>query len=90
MVSSSETAEGAKGTEKDTKDGSDPSELDWTAFPPRFLSLHVRYGMKVHEVDLQPLSRYMAMAQGKLPHLRDVFVSTETEAVLDALIRCAM
>ena len=38
-------------------------------------------------MDLQPLNRYMAMAQRKVPHIRDVFVSTETDAVIEALVR---
>lgn len=40
-------------------------------------------------MDLHPLNRYMTMAQRKVPHIRDVFVSTETEAVIEALVRWA-
>jgi hypothetical protein len=65
-----------------------PSPPAWEDFPNSFLSMHVRFGMKEVEVgQLQPLSRYMAVARGKLPHLSDVFLSTETQEVVEALVR---
>ena len=60
--------------------------LPISAFPRRFLSLHVRFGMKVAEAVLQPLSKYMAFIARKLPEVTDIFVSTETEEVIDTLI----
>ena len=59
----------------------------WSNFPKIFMSIHVRFGMKSVEVNLEPLSRYMDMAQQKMPLIRDVFLSTETEAVMQTLIR---
>ena len=53
--------------------------------PDRFLSLHVRWGMKIQEEVLQPLDRYMAFVRKKYSHLRDIFVSTETEEVIPLL-----
>lgn len=52
-----------------------------------FISLHVRYGMKVAEEALEPLGKYMAVAKKKLPHLKKVFLSTESEFVISTLIR---
>lgn len=57
------------------------------SFPAQFASLHIRYGMKVVELELQPISRYMNFLQKKLPHLKDIFVSTETESVVETLVR---
>lgn len=51
-------------------------------FPRSFLSLHVRFGMKAAENALMPLSRYMEFIARKMPHVRDIFLSTETEAVI--------
>jgi hypothetical protein len=65
------------------------TELPLHAFPKRFLSLHVRFGMKAAEADLQPLSKYMDFIARKLPEMRDIFVSTETDAVIQALISYA-
>jgi hypothetical protein len=62
------------------------TELPLHAFPKRFLSLHVRFGMKAAEADLQPLSKYMDFIARKLPEMRDIFVSTETDAVIQTLI----
>ena len=60
--------------------------LPTSAFPRRrFLSLHVRFGMKAAEVALQPLPRYMELLARKLPYLTDIFISTETEAVIATL-----
>lgn len=46
------------------------------------MSLHVRHGMKRSEEDLFPLARYMAVLARKYPTIRDVFLSTETQALL--------
>jgi hypothetical protein len=56
------------------------------AFPQSFLSLHIRLGMKAAELAPQPLSRYMQFIAKKLPHVTDIFVSTETDEVITALI----
>jgi len=56
------------------------------AFPRSFLSLHIRYGMKSIEQKLYPLSRFMSYIERKLPHIQDIFVSTETQGVLDELV----
>lgn len=58
-----------------------------TDFPRHFVSLHIRYGMKRDEVQLQPLSRYMRMVRDKYPLHRDIFVSTETEDAILELTR---
>lgn len=56
-------------------------------FPSKFVSLHVRYGMKVAEVKrLEPLERFISFVEDKYPHLNHVFVSTETETVLETLV----
>lgn len=64
----------------------DGQELALSEFPTRYISLHVRFGMKVAEATLQPLTRYMDFIGRKLPHLTDIFVSTETEEVIQTLI----
>jgi hypothetical protein len=56
-------------------------------FPETFVSLHVRFGAKVAEVQLEPLTRYMKFLKKKLPGIQDIFISTETEAILGVLIR---
>jgi hypothetical protein len=61
--------------------------LNRNEFPLNFISMHVRYGMKSYEAQLQPLSKYMGFMTKKFPHIHDIFVSTETENVLDTLIR---
>ena len=48
---------------------------------------YLRFGMKVIEQPLEPLTKYMAILSKKLPHLRDVFVSTETMSTIADLIR---
>lgn len=63
-------------------DGTNRSYIPVDKFPQSFLSLHVRFGMKVAENALMPLSRYMEFISRKLPHVRDIFLSTETEAVV--------
>jgi hypothetical protein len=55
--------------------------------PKPFASLHVRYGEKVLEVGLIPLSNYMEVVSRKSPHIRHIFVSTETESVIHNLTR---
>jgi hypothetical protein len=50
-----------------------------------YASLHIRYGMKVIEQPLQPLKKYMNYMAKKAPHVRDIFVSTETEWVIHSL-----
>lgn len=55
--------------------------------PKRFISLHVRYGAKIVEVERKPLRRYMEFIKRKLPDIRDIFLSTETEVVIGELIR---
>jgi hypothetical protein len=57
------------------------------ASPKPFLSLHVRYGSKVIETQLQPLSKYMTLVKKKASHIKDIFVSTETERVIHSLAR---
>ena len=65
--------------------GSDQKYLDTSNFPQKFLSLHVRFGMKLAEAVLVPLTSYMNFISRKLPHLQDIFLSTETEAVIATL-----
>jgi hypothetical protein len=55
-------------------------------FPEYFISLHVRFGMKRVEVALEPLSRYMVFIKKKFPFLKDIFLSTETEDVIQTLV----
>lgn len=64
-----------------------PSSTGNMSLPERFISLHVRYGAKAIEVDLKPLARYMTFIKRKLPDLRDIFLSTETERVISDLTR---
>ncbi len=53
-----------------------------------FASMHVRYGDKIkREAVAQPLQKYMAMLETKAPHIKTVFVSTETAAVIANLTR---
>ncbi len=56
------------------------------SLPPLYLSLHVRFGMKVEEIASQPLNMYMNIIGKKLPHIKDIFVSTETDSVIQSLI----
>lgn len=53
--------------------------------PKPFISLHVRYGMKALEEQLQPLERYMNAIKTKFPLHKNIFVSTETEDILFTL-----
>jgi hypothetical protein len=43
--------------------------------------------MHYHCQDLVPLSRYMKVLAQKAPHIKDVFVTTETEQVFHNLTR---
>merc|ERR1712224_242777 len=53
--------------------------------PGPYASMHIRYGMKIIEQPLQPLKKYMNYMVKKAPHIREIFVSTETEWVIHAL-----
>ena len=53
--------------------------------PRPYISLHVRYGNKVVEQKLQPLQKYMNYIRKKAPHIRNIFISTETESVINDL-----
>eukprot|EP01041_Mallomonas_annulata_P001297 gene1297-2509_t len=53
--------------------------------PHPFVSLHVRYGFKDCEVNRVPLYKYMNALKYKYPSMRNVFLSTETDAVIDQL-----
>jgi hypothetical protein len=57
------------------------------AIPKPFVSLHIRYGSKVIETSLMPLTKYMNMVKKKARLVRDIFVSTETESVIFTLAR---
>lgn len=65
-----------------SRGGTNRTDIPVGEFPRSFLSLHVRFGMKAVENALMPLSRYMGFISRKLPHVRDIFLSTETEAVV--------
>eukprot|EP00602_Paraphysomonas_sp_CaronLab_P012717 CAMPEP_0185038096 /NCGR_PEP_ID=MMETSP1103-20130426/33322_1 /TAXON_ID=36769 /ORGANISM="Paraphysomonas bandaiensis, Strain Caron Lab Isolate" /LENGTH=844 /DNA_ID=CAMNT_0027576369 /DNA_START=241 /DNA_END=2776 /DNA_ORIENTATION=+ len=59
-----------------------------SSFPPHpFASMHVRYGEKAIEVSPVPLKQYMHILSTKAPHIRHVFVSTETVDVIRNLTR---
>ena len=53
--------------------------------PRPYVSLHVRYGNKAIEQKLQPLQKYMNYIRKKAPHIRNIFISTETVSVIDEL-----
>jgi hypothetical protein len=48
---------------------------------------HIRYGSKINEKPYQPLSKYMSIAMHKYPGIRNIYLSTETESVINTLIR---
>ena len=50
-----------------------------------FVSLHVRYGTKIIEQPSQPLDKYMKFLTTKVKHIKDVYLSTETESVIQTL-----
>jgi hypothetical protein len=60
----------------------------WGRIPHPYASVHVRYGEKIIETENMPLHLYMDVLQRKAPHIRNVFVSTETERVIGQLARC--
>lgn len=64
-----------------------PSNESVTSIARPFLSLHVRYGMKVLEEPLHPLQKYINAMNKKYPHITNIFVSTETESVIEVLRR---
>ena len=53
--------------------------------PRPYASLHIRYGNKIIEQKLQPLQKYMNYVRKRAPHVRNIFVSTETESVINDL-----
>lgn len=55
--------------------------------PRPFASLHIRYGMKIMETNLYGVARYMQAIQRKAPHIKNIFISTESQFVIDDLIR---
>ena len=55
--------------------------------PRQYISLHVRFGSKALETELQPLTKYLNIMKRKYPNIRNVFISTETEEVIYTLIR---
>ena len=58
------------------------------SIPSPYVSLHIRYGSKINELDsFEPLSRYMNLIMHKYRHIRHVFVSTETESVIHELVQ---
>jgi hypothetical protein len=79
------------GTSPSSGNGTDTAAVETVRvdrIPRPFVSMHVRYGAKIVEVQkYQPLERYMLMVKRKYPQARDIFVSTETEAVIHTLIR---
>jgi hypothetical protein len=69
-------------------DDSQEKFLQPIRFPEKFISLHVRFGAKVVEVQkLEPLTKYMTFMKKKLPFISDIFVSTETEDIIPTLIQ---
>lgn len=54
--------------------------------PAPYVSVHVRFGNKVLEQKLKPLQDYMHMVRVKYPHIRNIFLSTETESVIIAMV----
>lgn len=58
-----------------------------SSVPGPYASMHVRFGNKAAEVDLKSLNEYIQLLRTKHPHIRNVFVSTETERVIYELIQ---
>lgn len=54
--------------------------------PKHYISLHIRWGEKYTEASLQPIKKYMDVIQHKLPFLKDIFVSTETDIAIAQLV----
>jgi hypothetical protein len=63
------------------------SSINVNRFPQNFVSLHIRHGNKVIETKLFPIQDYMRRIKRKFPWVSDIFVSTETKHLIDALIR---
>ena len=57
------------------------------SIPHPYASLHVRYGEKVLETESVPLDKYMRVLKRKASHIKNIFVSTETERILEELAR---
>ena len=55
--------------------------------PRPYASVHVRYGNKVAEQPSKPLERYTNMLKRKAGHVKNIFISTETEWVIYALAK---
>lgn len=55
--------------------------------PHPYASIHVRYGEKVIETESMPLQTYINYLVYKAPHIKHVFVSTETSEVITNLTR---
>ena len=81
-----EDREGREG-KKDEKNGKEIVIEPVGEIPRPYISLHIRFGSKIIEAELQPLSKYMNIAMKKYPFIRNIFVSTETEAAVFDLIR---
>lgn len=52
-----------------------------------FASMHVRYGSKILEQPQKPLQNYMNFLTKKAKHVKKVFLSTETEWVIQDLAK---
>ena len=55
--------------------------------PRPFANIHIRYGNKAIEANLQPLSKYMNLMKKKAGHIKNIFISTETEWVIHSLAK---
>lgn len=55
--------------------------------PKPFASVHVRFGEKQLETALQPIDKYMRMLRKKGGNIRNVFLSTETDSIIEYLTR---
>jgi hypothetical protein len=81
------TLKGSKSDDDDDDDNRPLTVFRQSRVPAPYVSMHVRFGNKALEQKLKPLLSYMRMMQAKYPHVRNVFVSTETEKVIDTLVR---
>ena len=54
-----------------------------------FISMHIRYGNKVLEQKLQPFDKYMRFVSARAGYIKNIFLSTESEWVIEKLARCA-
>jgi hypothetical protein len=69
-----------------------PIRDDWEGdiapqFPRTYVSLHIRHGMKFVETVLYKAQKYMMVIEAKFPYVKDIFVSTETQAIITELIQ---